>query len=109
LGFPPRLFKGFLRRVWIQYFLRDFGIGSLFLVSGVMLFLFGFIFGTYHWVRSAQINVATPTGTIMLAVLPLILGVQFLLQAIVLDIQGVPTRPLQQQAKGYPPWETTDV
>jgi len=30
---------------------------------------------------------ATPTGTIMLVLLPLILGFQLLLQAIVLDIQ----------------------
>jgi hypothetical protein len=30
----------------------------------------------------------------MLAVLPVILGVQFLLQALLLDVQSVPDRPL---------------
>jgi hypothetical protein len=33
---------------------------------------------------------ATPTGTIMLSLLPMILGFQLLLQAIVLDIQETP-------------------
>jgi hypothetical protein len=32
----------------------------------------------------------------MLAVLPLILGVQLLLQAVALDIDSVPTRPLHR-------------
>jgi hypothetical protein len=33
----------------------------------------------------------------MLAVLPIILGVQFILQGIVLDVQNVPTQPLQSE------------
>ena len=33
---------------------------------------------------------AAPTGTVMLSVLPLLVGFQLLLQALVLDIQGTP-------------------
>jgi hypothetical protein len=33
-------------------------------------------------------------GDVMLAAMPIILGVQLLLQAAALDIQGVPARPL---------------
>ena len=40
----------------------------------------------------------TPTGTVMLAVLPLILGFQLLLQALVLDVQNRPERPLQTRS-----------
>jgi len=47
-------------------------------------------FGVYLWLESALTGVATPTGTITLALLPLILGFQLLLQAIVLDIQETP-------------------
>jgi len=97
LQFPPRLVAGFLRRLWVQYFLRDFGVFSVFLVSGSALFAFGAIFGAYHWWLYAwQFRVASPTGTIMLSVLPIILGVQLLLQAIVLDVQNVPSKPLQK-------------
>jgi dolichol-phosphate mannosyltransferase len=96
--FPLRLFKGLLSRLWIQYFVRDFGIFSVFLLSGMILFTFGMVFGIYHWWISASIfHAATPTGTIMVAILPVILGVQLLLQAIVLDVQNVPVLPLQSE------------
>lgn len=95
--FPWRLFRGFLHRLWVQYFIRDFGLFSVFLISGLVLFLFGVIFGSYHWFHSARLNVETSTGTVMLAVMPIILGVQFLLQAIVLDVQNLPVHPLQQE------------
>ncbi len=98
IEFPPRLFKGFLRRIWLQYFLRDFGILSVYLMSGIVLLLFGFIFGMFNWIHNAQLDVPTPIGTVMLAAMPVILGVQFLLQANLLDIQNVPSQPLQRQA-----------
>jgi glycosyltransferase involved in cell wall biosynthesis len=86
--FPAALLRGFLRRLWIQYFVRDFSITSLYLVAGSGLSLAGTLFGAVHWYLSARHEVATPTGTVMLAVLPVVLGVQFLIQAMSLDIQG---------------------
>lgn len=94
--FPWRLCKGFLRRLWAQYFVRDFGLFSVFLISGLIMFCFGVIFGTYHCIQSVRLNMATNTGIIMMSVLPIILGVQCLLQAIVLDVQNLPERPLQE-------------
>ena len=94
--FPWRLFKGFLRRLWVQYFVRDFGLFSVFLVGGLALFLFGVIFGAWHWFQSWQLHTGANTGVIMLSVLPIILGVQFLLQAVVLDVQNLPVHPLQE-------------
>jgi glycosyltransferase involved in cell wall biosynthesis len=91
LQFPPMLFKGVIRRIVIQYFVRDFAAVSLFLVSGNFLTAFGVLWGAWHWYLSAVAGVVTPTGTVMIAVLPLILGLQILLQAFVLDIQNVPT------------------
>ncbi len=91
-NFPPRLFSGFLKRIWIQYFLIDFTLVSFYLLSGAGLLGFGGIFGLYHWWLSAQLQITTPTGTVMLSVLPIILGAQFLLQAIALDVQNVPNR-----------------
>ena len=94
--FPPRLFRGFLRRIVLQYFVRDFTAVSLYIVAGIVLSLFGFVWGVWHWVLSIQTGVPATTGTVMLAVLPLILGVQLLLQAVALDIDSVPTRPLHR-------------
>ncbi len=96
--FPPSLLKGFFRRIWIQYFVRDFSIASLYLIAGLVLLLTGGTFGAIRWHSSAQLQVATPTGTVMLAALPVILGIQFLLQAVGLDIQNQPAHCLHLDA-----------
>src|SRR5262249_857293 len=96
--FPGLLLRHGARRIIWQYFIAGFNAVSLLLVSGTPLILFGFVFGLYHWIDSYTRNVLTPTGTIMLAVLPLMLGFQLLLQALVLDIQQRPERPLQRRS-----------
>ncbi len=90
LTFPLLLLIRFLSRIWQRFVLRDFSPIALFLFSGLALFLWGVIFGSYLWIHSFITGLFTPTGTIMLALLPLILGFQLLLQAIVLDIQETP-------------------
>ena len=90
LTFPFLLLRRFFRRIYQKYILRDFSPIALFLILGALLFLWGFGFGIYLWVETHLTGRPTPTGTIMLALLPLILGFQLLLQAIVLDIQETP-------------------
>ena len=90
LTFPFLLLHRFFRRIYQKYILRDFSPIALFLILGALLFLWGFGFGIYLWIETHLTGRATPTGTIMLALLPLILGFQLLLQAIVLDIQETP-------------------
>ena len=77
-------------RVYVKYMLRDFSPIALFLITGVPLLLWGVLFGAYQWWDHAQHDVVTPTGTVIVAVVPLILGFQLLLQALVLDIQNSP-------------------
>jgi glycosyltransferase involved in cell wall biosynthesis len=88
--FPFLLLGRFFRRVEQKYVLRDFSPIALFLFLGALLFGWGAGFGVYLWIETALTGIATPTGTIMLSLLPLILGFQLLLQAIVLDIQETP-------------------
>jgi hypothetical protein len=96
--FPPGLARGFCRRGWIQYFVRDFSLASLYAIAGLGLLVSGGVFGAIHWLSSAQGGVATPTGTVMLAVLPVLLGIQLLLQAVSLDIQNQPMHCLHDDA-----------
>jgi glycosyltransferase involved in cell wall biosynthesis len=86
LLFVPRLW----RRVYQKYVLRDFSPIALFLFSGLLLFAWGVAFGLYHWAKSVWTGHATPTGTIMLSVLPLVLGFQLILEAVALDIRETP-------------------
>jgi len=84
--FPPKLCKAFLRRIWLRYFVYDFNIGSLYIFFGVPLFFFGLIFGIIKWVHYASLHTPTPTGTIMIAVISLVLGFQMLLAAVQYDV-----------------------
>jgi glycosyltransferase involved in cell wall biosynthesis len=93
--FPPRLFIGFLRRLMTQYFIRDFSVFSALFLFGTILTLFGTGFGLYHWYLSLITGKIASTGTVMLAVLPFILGSQLLIQAMSVDIQNIPQEPIQ--------------
>jgi hypothetical protein len=90
--FPPLLLRAFARRIVFQHFVRDFTPVALFLVVGTALSLFGAGFGLHNWLMRAGTGAPTPTGTIVLALVPLVLGLQLLLQATVMDIGSVPTR-----------------
>ncbi len=93
--FPPRLFVGFLRRLMTQYFIRDFSVFSALFLFGMILTIFGISFGLYHWYLSISTGNIASTGTVMVAVLPFILGSQLLIQAMSVDIQNIPQEPIQ--------------
>jgi hypothetical protein len=54
------------------------------------MLLWGIFYGLTKWIENTINQTATPTGTIMLAVLPLILGTQFVIAAINIDINSTP-------------------
>ena len=92
--FPPKLISTLLRRVILKNFIYDFSMGSIYLLTGLPLLLFGFIFGIIKWIQYASIDIPAPTGTVMLATLSVLLGLQLVLSAIEIDLRSVPTEPL---------------
>ncbi|MCM4152772.1 glycosyltransferase family 2 protein [Arenibacter sp. N53] len=88
--FGARLTSTFTKRIVKEYFLYDFNIGSVYLLFGFPLFMFGLIFGISEWIYYANINTFAPTGTIMIVTLSIILGFQLILQAIQYDIINAP-------------------
>lgn len=82
------------KRVFYSYFLRGFSVASLELVAGLVLLVFGIVVGVGAWVESAATGRPATTGTVMLAALPVILGVQLLLSFLAYDIGSVPTRAI---------------
>ena len=88
--FPRKLLKGFLKRIFYRYFLYDFNMGSIYLILGLPMFLFGVIFGGYRWYLSAVYDIANPIGTVMLVALSTILGVQFLVGGVGVDMSNIP-------------------
>jgi len=85
--FPPKLLKLCLKRVLFQYFVYDINLGSLYMLLGLLLAVGGGLFGAYEWIESVITGVPRTTGTVMLAVLPLLMGFQFLLNALMHDVQ----------------------
>jgi dolichol-phosphate mannosyltransferase len=92
--FLRRHLTNMLKRLFYSYFLRDFSAASVELVAGTLLMLFGVVFGAITWVTNAQAGVLTPTGSVMLAVLPILLGLQFLLAFLNYDITNAPSEPI---------------
>lgn len=92
--FSIKHWSRFLKRIFYSYFLRDFQIGSLMLMGGLVLATFGISFGGFHWYWGLQLNVYNATGTIMLAALPCLMGLQLLLTFLNCDLSNVPSRPI---------------
>jgi dolichol-phosphate mannosyltransferase len=103
MSFPPRLVSGTCRRLVRQYLLYDFSAASLLGLLGVALSLAGTAWGGAQWYLHASAGRFASSGTVLLSVLPIILGVYSLVQALVLDNQSVPKRPIAGQgASGLP-------
>lgn len=92
--FPPKLFRTLVKRVILKNFIYDFTMGSVYVLVGTPLFLFGLIFGIVKWIQYASLNIPAPTGTVMLPTLSVLLGIQFLLAAIENDLRSTPKESL---------------
>lgn len=89
--FPPRLLGALARRFYWRYLIQDFGVVTLGVLLGIPLLAFGTAFGAWHWLQSVRTGVPATAGTVFVAALPIILGAQLLLMAVVLDVLASPT------------------
>ena len=91
--FALKHLTNFSQRVLGQYFVRDFNVATVEMLSGSALFLFGLIYGL-HWIAVRDPLQAASAGVVMTAALPVIVGVQLLLQAMNFDVSNVPVRAI---------------
>lgn len=85
--FPRKLLCGYLYRVYQKYIFRSFSPFALLLFFGIIALTWGAVWGGMAWWRSYETQIPATTGTVILALLPLLLGWSSLLQALVLDVQ----------------------
>lgn len=88
--FPFLLLRGFLTRIWEKYVLRDFSAIAAFWLMGFVLLGWGTVFGGGTWIHSLASGEPAATGTVMLSVLPFLLGFELVLQAMILEIRETP-------------------
>jgi dolichol-phosphate mannosyltransferase len=98
----PVFFMGhltnFVKRLFYSYFLRDFNIGSLELISGILLITMGAVVGISNWSVHGQ---AATAGTVMLAALPVLTGIILLISFVNYDVQQIPREPISSRL-GFP-------
>jgi glycosyltransferase involved in cell wall biosynthesis len=87
----------FGKRVFYNYWLRSFSVASIELVLGVALLAFGTAVGAWHWVTGPLRGSIATSGTVMLAALPVLIGVQLLLAFLSYDMQSQPRTPLHRR------------
>lgn len=75
---------------------------SFFLIASLMLVFWGGICGIVNWLEPDLSEVLTTTGIVLIAVSPIILAMQFLLQTIALDTSSVSVEPLVRRMPKKP-------
>lgn len=93
--FVYRNLKNFLKRIVLNYYIRDFSLASLQLVLGLCFCISGASFGAVAWIHNFQSNTTASAGTVMLAALPLLFGFHLLMSFISHDLKAEPNVPLQ--------------
>jgi len=90
--------RNLFKRVFYNYFIRDFSYASIELVVGLALVMFGGVFGITTWIDAHDKYYAS-AGTVMLFGMSIIIGMQMLLGFLQYDISHVPIVPLQNRLR----------
>lgn len=88
--------KNILKRVTYRYFLLDFNIATLELLFGFPLLVFGVVRGAWAWMHAFETQIQTPTGTVVLSAVTILLGFQLLLSFLNFDMNNEPKNALHQ-------------
>ncbi|MDR0226940.1 MAG: glycosyltransferase [Burkholderiaceae bacterium] len=94
----PEFLRKHASRLWrryvYNYLVRDFNVGTLYSLSGLLMVLMGSLFGLWRWILSSSTSHPATSGTVMLAALPILIGIQCLIAFLHYDVSSVPTEPV---------------
>jgi dolichol-phosphate mannosyltransferase len=97
LDFGLRHLVNTAKRIFYCYYLRNFNIASLEIALGVPLVAFGTWVGISAWIEGAARSQPATSGTVMLAALPVIVGIQLVLAFFGYDMENVPRDVLHRR------------
>jgi drug/metabolite transporter (DMT)-like permease len=86
------LVRRFFQRIFRKYLYNDVKPFGILFFPGFVLLLWGFLYGVFlTYLRYIDLRHISPsTGTVMISVIPLFIGLQLVLFAFVLDILETP-------------------
>ncbi len=87
------------RRYVYSYLVRDFNIGTIYSLAGSFFLLAGSIFGILRWLTSNATSHPASSGTVMLAAMPILIGIQLLIAFLQYDVSSVPVEPLSPELR----------
>lgn len=88
--FALKNMRNFAKRIFYNYFLRDFSFASIQLVLGSLLFCVGAVASWRVWAQAKTTGDQTPLGTVMICSLLLLVGFHLLMSFINFDINSSP-------------------
>jgi len=91
------------KRLFYSYYLRNFNIASIEIATGVPMIAFGLWIGATRWYEGYRHNTPATSGTVMLAALPLLVGIQLVLAFLSYDLSNVPREVLHRRLVGRAP------
>jgi uncharacterized membrane protein len=89
--------RNFVKRIFYNYVLRNFSLGSITLPLGLLMLAFGSIYGLVRWIQSYESQEPATAGTVMLSALPIIIGIQLILNFLAQDVSSVPERAVHKR------------
>lgn len=95
--FAAKHMRNFAKRIFYNYYLRDMSLASIEMPVGVLMMVFGILFGGYHWLGAAYSGNSAPVGTVMLSALPIIIGLQLVLAFLAYDINSAPVQVIHRK------------
>lgn len=82
------IWSGYWRRMYYKYIVVNFHPIALFTILGIFLGAFGALFGIYLLIDRAISGISPTSGSVILSVLPIILGLQLCLTAVTMDMNN---------------------
>jgi dolichol-phosphate mannosyltransferase len=92
LSFPKKYINRVCKRIFYNYFLRDFNIGSINLMASLPLIISGAIYGMLKWYDSMTTGIPATAGMVMISGIQLLIGLNCLLSFFNYDVAQTPSR-----------------
>ena len=86
--FPRKLLAGLCYRMYQKYILRSLSPVALLSAIGISMLTFGGIWSALAWNASIQSGTPATSGTVIIGLMPILMGWTALLQALVIDMQA---------------------